>query len=748
MSPERWAFSPETYALTARREEWSNALARLSMECEATTTDDVAGTLTVRRFAGSFTAARLAAPPQIISTSATPPSSMRWLATPLEGDVHLAHGGRPFRLAPDEIVFGDVSALTPLVVRTHSQLLLVGFPTPSLHNRLLDCVSPLRVQLPSNAVGTLFLSGLLRTIAATMENMHEEMARPIETSLLDLLAQMLTTTGDATPDAGPGTMRQGTARTLQRIRTAIEQRLGDPTLTIADIAAAERTSVRYVQKLFERDGESFLHFVRMRRLERAREDLTDPAHSHLSISDICFRWGFNDAAHFSRAFHDAFGVSPRNFRRAATAEMADRILQYANRGWPEAPHLLKRKRALADDAAGATMAELHPDCGTALSAEQTSPSRRASARPRHHHLAATQATVHWGYFSRDIPAVLEIDSGDLVTVETLSQHACDDYDRMVRGDSGAESVFHWTPMHKAVDRRGAGPMDATVCGRGAGEGFGVHICTGPIAVRGARPNDLIELQIVDITPRLSANPAYRDKAFGSNAATWWGVQYGELASGVRPREVITIYEVEGTNDWSVAKAVYSYNWTPQTDPFGVLHPLMDYPGIPVDSATISPQYGVLADVLIPVRAHFGVMAVAPREPGLIDSVPPGYFGGNIDNWRAGKGAHVFLPVNVPGALLSVGDPHLSQGDGEVSGTAIECSLTGVFRVVLHKRQDLSSSMLADITYPLIETQDAWIIHGFSYSNSSNLARLLRATSTRRARSTSPCVTPSARRGAS
>jgi len=73
-------------------------------------------------------------------------------------------------------------------------------------------------------------------------------------------------------------------------------------------------------------------------------------------------------------------------------------------------------------------------------------------------------------------------------------------------------------------------------------------------------------------------------------------------------------------------------------------------------------------------------------------------------------------VNVPGALLSVGDPHLSQGDGEVSGTAIECSLTGVFRVVLHKRQDLGSSMLADVTYPLIETQDAWIVHGFSYSN--------------------------------
>ena len=143
---------------------------------------------------------------------------------------------------------------------------------------------------------------------------------------------------------------------------------------------------------------------------------------------------------------------------------------------------------------------------------------------------------------------------------------------------------------------------------------------------------------------------------------------------------------------------------------------MDYPGVPVDRTAIIPQHGVLANVRIPARPHFGVMATAPREPGLIDSVPPGYFGGNIDNWRAGKGTRVFLPVSVPGALLSVGDPHLSQGDGEVSGTAIECSLTGVFRVVLHRRQDLSSSMLADVTYPLIETQDSWIIHGFSYSN--------------------------------
>ncbi len=65
---------------------------------------------------------------------------------------------------------------------------------------------------------------------------------------------------------------------------------------------------------------------------------------------------------------------------------------------------------------------------------------------------------------------------------------------------------------------------------------------------------------------------------------------------------------------------------------------------------------------VPVRPHFGVMGLAPKEADDVNSVPPSYTGGNIDNWRIGKGASVYYPVAVPGALLSVGDPHASQGD--------------------------------------------------------------------------------------
>jgi acetamidase/formamidase len=285
---------------------------------------------------------------------------------------------------------------------------------------------------------------------------------------------------------------------------------------------------------------------------------------------------------------------------------------------------------------------------------------------------------------------------------------------MIKGDPGAESVFHWTAQEKSVHRRGAGPMDGSIFGRGAGEGFGVHICTGPVFVEDAEPGDVLEVEIIDLWPRPCANAAFAGKSFGSNAAAWWGFQYNDLIDPPAKRETVTIFETDARAEW--ARAVYSYRWTPQTDPFGIRHDTMDYPGVPVDHTTIEKRPGVLADVRIPARLHFGFMAVAPRESDLVDSIPPGYFGGNIDNWRAGKGTTLYLPVAVPGALFSVGDPHFAQGDGEINGTALEFSLTGQFRFVVRKKADGAKRFLAGLTHPLLETPGEWILHGFSYGN--------------------------------
>ena len=94
------------------------------------------------------------------------------------------------------------------------------------------------------------------------------------------------------------------------------------------------------------------------------------------------------------------------------------------------------------------------------------------------------------------------------------------------------------------------------------------------------------------------------------------------------------------------------------------------------------------------------------EPGItVDGVqssrPPGAFGGNLDFRELTAGAKLFVPVFHPGAQFYVGDPHSVQGDGEVNGTALEHSLTGTFRFVLHKQQREAAPRGGDTAYWLM-----------------------------------------------
>jgi len=108
--------------------------------------------------------------------------------------------------------------------------------------------------------------------------------------------------------------------------------------------------------------------------------------------------------------------------------------------------------------------------------------------------------------------------------------------------------------------------------------------------------------------------------------------------------------------------------------------------------------------VVPMRPHMGVMGVAPPQDGKVNSVPPGVFGGNVDNWRIGPGATMYYPVFHPGALLFLGDPHMAEGDGELSGTAIEASANALIQVLV--RQDFP------VTAPVLETATHWYTHGF------------------------------------
>jgi acetamidase/formamidase len=107
---------------------------------------------------------------------------------------------------------------------------------------------------------------------------------------------------------------------------------------------------------------------------------------------------------------------------------------------------------------------------------------------------------------------------------------------------------------------------------------------------------------------------------------------------------------------------------------------------------------------VPLRPFFGVLGMPPPEPGTHSTGPPRRWGGNIDCKELVAGTTLFLPIPVDGALFSVGDPHGAQGDGEVSGTAIECPAHG--QVTLGLRDDLP------LQWPVARVEGAWVTFGF------------------------------------
>ncbi len=126
--------------------------------------------------------------------------------------------------------------------------------------------------------------------------------------------------------------------------------------------------------------------------------------------------------------------------------------------------------------------------------------------------------------------------------------------------------------------------------------------------------------------------------------------------------------------------------------------------IPIDLTSGSIEFPAGSGIRLPLQPFFGILGVATAELNR-HSVPPGNYGGNLDNRLLQPPCRLFLPIFLPGALFSIGDGHGLQGDGEVCLTALETSMAGTIQ--LWRRPDLSHLPL-----PLAETTDAWITMGF------------------------------------
>jgi acetamidase/formamidase len=249
-----------------------------------------------------------------------------------------------------------------------------------------------------------------------------------------------------------------------------------------------------------------------------------------------------------------------------------------------------------------------------------------------HQLKASPETTIWGYFSADSPPVLTVKSGD--TVEIQSPWGNPDL-LLKAGVPAAQIQPELRAITEHVKDRGPGP----------------HNLTGPVAIEGAQPGDVLEVRIQEI--RL-------DVPYAWNLFSPTG---GFLPEDF-PNSAVKI--------------------------------------IPLDRERRIARFAPGID--IPLRPFFGTMGVAPPpSAGKVSSLPPGVHGGNLDNKHLVAGTTLFLPVNAPGALFACGDGHAAQGNGEVDITALETSLTGVFQFIV--RHDLH------LTAPRAETPTHYILMG-------------------------------------
>lgn len=249
--------------------------------------------------------------------------------------------------------------------------------------------------------------------------------------------------------------------------------------------------------------------------------------------------------------------------------------------------------------------------------------------PRPTHIPATPKTVRWGRLpgAGDPPAAT-VASGDVVSIDTLSHEgALEDQGRNPRmffQGQGIDEV-----LDDLVECAGALPHDAAL--------DGPHFVTGPVAVRGAAPGDLLRIDILDLRRRCA---------------------YGVVSN----RHAKDVFAAE-----------------PVLRPFTADEDLA-YEVIRVSSEHAG-DFGVMAGFPpIPLRPFLGIMGVAPSGGEHRHSGPPGGFGGNIDLARLVAGTTLFLPVQVADAQFYVGDPHFVQGNGELASTALEAPLTATLRL--------------------------------------------------------------------
>jgi AraC-like DNA-binding protein len=232
-------------------------------------------------------------------------SSTRMAHVQLEGSSTVVQNGRTAVLRPGDIAL--YSSALPFSLDQGGESLILQTPTTELQvqDTVIDELLGVRLDRERPMVGA--VTPLARHLGRTIETG----STGLETRIVDAAIHML---GAIVLETSRETGHAARRMELDAVLRYIEESISRPDLSVGEIAAANFMSARKLHSLFEMLDTTVAAWVRSRRLHHCRRELVDSAFSGLTIAQIAARWGFKDAAHFSRAFTDRFGASPRAFR--------------------------------------------------------------------------------------------------------------------------------------------------------------------------------------------------------------------------------------------------------------------------------------------------------------------------------------------------------------------------------------------------------------------------------------------------
>jgi AraC-like DNA-binding protein/mannose-6-phosphate isomerase-like protein (cupin superfamily) len=233
----------------------------------------------------------------------------------LSGDYLLEQNGREVLLQPGDMAIYDATRPHRIHCPGEFAKLIFSIPRSLFRDRVpgIDRCTALRIS-GANGIGFI-ASNFLRSSASHADQLQVQEFSSLSDHALDLLALAV-----ASVRPVGFNLSRSWSISLNGIKTFIEQNLQNTDLDTNAITRYAGLSARYINGLFEDEGTSLMRYVWKRRLEKCKKDMQNPIYAGYRLSDIAFRWGFNDAAHFSRAFKQQFGCSPREFRLRDTVD--------------------------------------------------------------------------------------------------------------------------------------------------------------------------------------------------------------------------------------------------------------------------------------------------------------------------------------------------------------------------------------------------------------------------------------------